>query len=60
MRQFWKDFRDSEDVIFERGDMKPGVMLPAAYAWILRDCRRYHVGLAEGFMHDHEWDGHPI
>ena len=60
MRQFWKDFHSYEDVIFERGDMKPGIMLPVAYASILRECRRYHVGLAEGFMHDHEWDGHPI
>ncbi|ACY23519.1 hypothetical protein Gbro_4378 [Gordonia bronchialis DSM 43247] len=38
----------------------PAVMLPIAYAGILRSCVRYKVGLAEGFMHDHEWDGHRL
>ena len=60
IRQFWRDFRSSDDVITCRGDEKPAIMLPIAYAGILRSCFRYKVGLAEGFMHDHEWDGHRI
>lgn len=60
IRDFVRDFRASDDVIVERGDDKPAVMLPLAYAGILRSCLKYRVGLAEGFMHDHEWDGHPI
>lgn len=43
-----------------QGDQMPAVMLPIAYAGILRSCVRYKVGLAEGFMHDHEWDGHRL
>ncbi|MFT4044982.1 MAG: carboxylate--amine ligase [Gordonia sp. (in: high G+C Gram-positive bacteria)] len=60
LRQFIRDFRAADDVVFERGDEKPGLLMPVAYLGILRSCLRYRVGLAEGFMHDHEWDGHPI
>lgn len=60
LRQFFRDFRAGDDVITEKGDQKPAMMLPLAYVWILRSCARYRVGLAEGFMHDHEWDGRPI
>ncbi|WP_353507221.1 ATP-grasp domain-containing protein [Gordonia sp. ABSL1-1] len=60
MRQFIRDFRRSDDVIGCRGDQLPLVLLPVAYGGILRSCLRYKVGLAEGFMHDHEWDGHRI
>ena len=56
-RQFFRDYRAADDVIGCRGDRKPGLMLPLAYGGILRSCYRYRVGLAEGFMHDHEWDG---
>ncbi len=56
-RQFVRDFRGSSDVITRPGDQKPAVLLPLAYAGILRSCVKYRVGLAEGFMHDHEWDG---
>ncbi|MFW0787755.1 carboxylate--amine ligase [Gordonia sp. CPCC 206044] len=57
IRQFIRDFRASDDVISCRGDQRPAIMLPFAYMWILRSCFKYKVGLAEGFMHDHEWDG---
>ncbi|MBY4573093.1 ATP-grasp domain-containing protein [Gordonia paraffinivorans] len=57
MAQFARDFRRSADVITRSGDQKPAIMLPLAYASILRSCAKYRVGLAEGFMHDHEWDG---
>lgn len=60
IRQFFRDFRGSDDVITCQGDQMPAVMLPIAYAGILRSCVRYKVGLAEGFMHDHEWDGHRL
>ncbi len=56
-RQFARDFRGASDVITRSGDQKPAVLLPFAYAGILRSCLKYRVGLAEGFMHDHEWDG---
>lgn len=60
LRQFFRDFATFSDVIAEKGDEKPAAMLLPSYAWILRSSMRYHVGLAEGFMHDHEWDGRPI
>ncbi|WLP88989.1 carboxylate--amine ligase [Gordonia sp. NB41Y] len=60
MKQYFHDMRTFDDVIGVPGDRKPGVLLPAAYAGILRSCVKYRVGLAEGFMHDHEWDGHTI
>ena len=60
LRGFLRDFRSADDVINEKGDRRPALMLPIAYANILVNCGRYSVGLAEGFMHDHEWDGHQI
>lgn len=57
MRQFVQAFRAADDVISCPGDNRPAILLPLAYAGILRSCFKYHVGLAEGFMHDHEWDG---
>ncbi|MXP23658.1 ATP-grasp domain-containing protein [Gordonia sp. HNM0687] len=57
LRQFLRDFRHSHDVITSPGDNRPAWMLPIAYLGILRSCLKYRVGLAEGFMHDHEWDG---
>ncbi|MDL9946299.1 carboxylate--amine ligase [Gordonia sp. ABSL11-1] len=57
MRRFFRDFRNSSDVISARGDQRPALLLPFAYMGILRSCFKYRVGLAEGFMHDHEWDG---
>ena len=59
-RTFWRDFRAADDVIASKKDPKPGLMMPVAYAGILRDARKYGVGLDGGFMHDHEWDGMPI
>lgn len=59
-RRFWKSFRAADDVIAQRGDMGPALMLVPAYANILRHSAKYKVGLAGGFMHDHEWDGHQI
>ncbi|MFT4125209.1 MAG: carboxylate--amine ligase [Gordonia sp. (in: high G+C Gram-positive bacteria)] len=60
MRQYLRDLRRYDDVISVGGDRRPGLILPLAYAGILRSCVKYRVGLAEGFMHDHEWDGHQI
>ena len=57
LRDFVRDFRGASDVVSSPGDQKPALMLPFAYAGILRSCLKYRVGLAEGFMHDHEWDG---
>lgn len=57
MRQFIRDFRASSDVVHSPDDRLPAIMLPFAYSGILRSCVKYRVGLAEGFMHDHEWDG---
>ncbi|MFW0793702.1 carboxylate--amine ligase [Gordonia sp. CPCC 205515] len=57
MRQFFRDFRSADDVITCPGDQRPAIGLPIAYLGVLRSCLKYHVGLAEGFMHDHEWDG---
>ncbi len=57
---FVREFRSASDVIAEKGDMGPAWMLVPAYANILRHSLRYRVGLAGGFMHDHEWDGHQI
>ncbi|SIR62678.1 ATP-grasp domain-containing protein [Williamsia sterculiae] len=57
LRQYVRDYWETDDVITSFTDMRPAFMVPFAYANILRDCAKYHVGLAEGFMHDHEWDG---
>jgi hypothetical protein len=57
--KFFREFRSASDVIVEKGDMGPAWMLVPAYANILRHSLRYGVGLAGGFMHDHEWDGSP-
>lgn len=57
LRDFVREFRSASDVIKHKGDEKPFIFLPLAYAGILRSSYRYRVGLAEGFMHDHEWDG---
>lgn len=59
-RQFLRDFRAADDVIVERGDAGPAIMLVPAYSNILRNSIKYRVGLAGGFMHDHEWDGFQI
>ncbi|MEE3851486.1 ATP-grasp domain-containing protein [Gordonia sp. LSe1-13] len=57
IRQFLHDFRGARDVVGAPGDNRPALMLPLAYLGIMRSCIKYRVGLAEGFMHDHEWDG---
>ncbi|MFZ2511072.1 MAG: carboxylate--amine ligase [Gordonia sp. (in: high G+C Gram-positive bacteria)] len=59
-RQFVRDFRAADDVITDRADRLPGWMLIPAYANILRHSVKYRVGLAGGFMHDHEWDGRQV
>ena len=59
-RDFVRDFRHSHDVVWASDDRRPALMLPLAYLFILRHCLKYKVGLAEGFMHDHEWDGKEI
>ncbi|MGZ8177375.1 ATP-grasp domain-containing protein [Williamsia sp. SKLECPSW1] len=60
LRGFVRDFRSIDDVITNRTDPLPAVMMPIAYIDIARMCWKYKVGLAEAFMHDHEWDGIPI
>ncbi len=57
-RGFAAEFRRAQDVITRKGDEKPAWMLVPSYTNILRTCWKYKVGLAEAFMHDHEWDGH--
>ena len=59
-RKFVKDFRAADDVIAEKSDRRPGWMLIPAYVNILRHSIKYRVGLAGGFMHDHEWDGRHV
>ncbi len=59
LRGFLRDFRATDDVITNRRDPLPAVMMPIAYIDIARMCFKYKVGLAEAFMHDHEWDGIP-
>ncbi|MGB3698483.1 MAG: ATP-grasp domain-containing protein [Gordonia sp. (in: high G+C Gram-positive bacteria)] len=59
-RTFLRDFRAASDVIYDPLDRKPAAMLIPAYAAILTHGVKYKVGLAEAFMHDHEWDGHKI
>ena len=56
--KFAKEFHKADDVIVDRLDPKPAVMLPLAYTSILQQGAKYRVGLEEAFMHDHEWDGH--
>ncbi|MCX6469545.1 MAG: carboxylate--amine ligase [Corynebacteriales bacterium] len=56
-RGFLRDFRAYDDVITNRHDRLPAFMMPIAYLDIARMCLKYRVGLAEAFMHDHEWDG---
>lgn len=60
LRGFLRDFRAYDDVITNRHDPVPGFMMPVAYLSIAKMCFTYRVGLAEAFMHDHEWDGQPI
>lgn len=57
LRRFARDFRAARDVIYDPLDRKPAAMLIPAYAAILTHGYKYKVGLAEAFMHDHEWDG---
>lgn len=57
LRGFAAEFRRAQDVITRKGDERPALMLVPSYAAILRTCVKYKVGLAEAFMHDHEWDG---
>lgn len=59
-RTFLRDFRAAHDVIYDPQDRMPAVMLIPAYIAILVHGYKYKVGLAEAFMHDHEWDGHKI
>lgn len=60
LRDFVRDFRRAKDVVYHPEDRKPGFMLPLAYADVTRQSLRHRVGLAEGFMHDHSWDGRRI
>lgn len=60
LRQYFADLRGFDDVIVDPEDRAPGFVLPAAYLGIVGSSVKYRVGLAEGFMHDHEWDGHVI
>ncbi|MBY4568909.1 carboxylate--amine ligase [Gordonia sihwensis] len=60
LRQFVRDFRAASDVIWDSEDRLPALMLIPAYMAILSHGFRYKVGLAEAFMHDHEWDGHKV
>lgn len=60
LRGFARDYRRTDEVIARRDDMGPVAGIPLAMGNILLNSMRYKVGLAEGFMHDHEWDGQQI
>lgn len=60
LREFFRDVRRTDEVIMQRDDLKPAFMMPLALLNIVGESLRYRVGLAEGFMHDHEWDGNPL
>lgn len=59
VRGFIRDVRAADEVITDRADPGPALALPLAMGDILRQGLRYRVGLAEAFMHDHEWRGAP-
>ncbi|MEJ9078514.1 ATP-grasp domain-containing protein [Gordonia malaquae] len=59
-KKFRAKMRESKDVIIDPLDPKPAAMMPLAYAGIMRQARKYGVGIDGGFMHDHEWDGRPV
>ncbi|WP_024796070.1 ATP-grasp domain-containing protein [Tomitella biformata] len=60
MREFIRDVLRTDEVITQRNDLKPAFAMPLAMVSILREAVRYKVGIPEAFMHDHEWDGHPL
>lgn len=60
LRGFARDYWRTREVIARRDDMGPVAGIPLAMGNILLNSMRYKVGLAEGFMHDHEWDGQQI
>lgn len=60
LRGFLRDFRNTDEIITRRDDIGPFLAVPLAVGNILQNSARYRVGLAEGFMHDHEWDGQPL
>lgn len=60
LRGFARDYRRTDEVISQRDDIGPLAGIPLAMGNILLNSMRYKVGLAEGFMHDHEWDGQQI
>lgn len=60
LRGFVRDFRQTDEIITRRDDIGPLLGIPFALGNIVQNSMRYRVGLAEGFMHDHEWDGQPI
>ncbi|RDH80547.1 ATP-grasp domain-containing protein [Mycolicibacterium moriokaense] len=57
VRQFLRDYRRTDGVIFSRDDPAPGLALPLAMGNILAEAARYRVNVPDAFMHDHEWDG---
>jgi hypothetical protein len=60
LRGFARDFRHTDEIITRRDDIGPFLGIPFALSNILSNSVKYRVGLAEGFMHDHEWDGEQI
>ena len=60
LRGFARDFRRTDEIITRRDDIGPFLGIPFALSNILTNSLKYRVGLAEGFMHDHEWDGEQI
>ncbi len=57
LRQFLRDYRRTDGVIFSRHDPAPGLALPLAMGNILVEAARYRVNVPDAFMYDHEWDG---
>ncbi len=59
LRDFLRDYRRTDGVIFNRHDPRPGLALPLAMGNIVAEAIRFRVDMPEAFMHDHEWDGSP-
>lgn len=60
LREFIRDARRTDEVIIKRSDSGPAWAIPLAVYSLVGESLKYRVGFAEGFMHDHEWDGNPL
>ncbi|OBH94903.1 ATP-grasp domain-containing protein [Mycobacterium sp. E2733] len=56
-REFLRDYRRTDGVVFTRRDPVPSLALPLVAATIFAEAARYRVNIPDAFMHDHDWDG---